>query len=156
MASAPSGYAAIAARAAAAAQVFVDDPGHPVLSEEDAHHLGRVLRLRDGEEVIAADGRGGWARTTWRGGVLEPRCAGAGDGPGADGTVQFEARAEPPLTVAFAPVKGEIPSPLAPPPGCHFHPRCPHAMDRCRREAPVLREIGPGRRSACHLNERVI
>jgi oligopeptide/dipeptide ABC transporter ATP-binding protein len=53
----------------------------------------------------------------------------------------------------FAPVKGEIPSPLAPPSGCHFHPRCPHAMERCRIEAPVLKEIAPGRRSACHLND---
>ena len=53
----------------------------------------------------------------------------------------------------FTPVTGEIPSPLAPPGGCHFHPRCPHAMERCRREAPVLREIAPGRLSACHLND---
>jgi peptide/nickel transport system ATP-binding protein len=53
----------------------------------------------------------------------------------------------------FAPIKGEIPSPLAPPSGCHFHPRCPHAMERCRREAPVLKEVAPGRRSACHLND---
>ena len=53
----------------------------------------------------------------------------------------------------FAPVKGEIPSPLSPPSGCHFHPRCPHATDRCRGEMPVLREIAPGRRSACHLND---
>jgi peptide/nickel transport system ATP-binding protein len=53
----------------------------------------------------------------------------------------------------FAPVKGEIPSPLNPPPGCHFHPRCPHAMPRCKVEAPLLREIAPGRRSACHLND---
>jgi peptide/nickel transport system ATP-binding protein len=55
---------------------------------------------------------------------------------------------------SFEPVKGEIPSPLDPPPGCHFHPRCPHAMERCRLEAPALREIAPGRHSACHLNER--
>ena len=67
LASAGRRYAAIAVRAAAAAQVFVDDPAHPVLSDEDAHHLGRVLRLRDGEEVVAADGRGRWARTVWRG-----------------------------------------------------------------------------------------
>jgi len=53
----------------------------------------------------------------------------------------------------FAPVKGEIPSPLDPPPGCHFHPRCPHAMERCRVEQPVLKGIGDGRRSACHLND---
>jgi peptide/nickel transport system ATP-binding protein len=53
----------------------------------------------------------------------------------------------------FAPVKGEIPSPLDPPSGCHFHPRCPNAMARCRTEAPALREIAPGRRAACHLND---
>jgi peptide/nickel transport system ATP-binding protein len=53
----------------------------------------------------------------------------------------------------FVPVKGEIPSPLAPPPGCHFHPRCPHAFARCSAEAPLLKEVAPGRRSACHLND---
>ncbi|MEX1330094.1 MAG: ABC transporter ATP-binding protein, partial [Desulfobacterales bacterium] len=52
----------------------------------------------------------------------------------------------------FTPVKGEIPSPLDPPDGCHFNPRCPHAMDRCRDEVPMLREIAPDRFSACHLN----
>jgi len=52
----------------------------------------------------------------------------------------------------FHPIKGEIPSPLDPPPGCHFHPRCPHATDRCRAEVPRLKEIAPGRHSACHLN----
>jgi peptide/nickel transport system ATP-binding protein len=53
----------------------------------------------------------------------------------------------------FVPVKGEIPSPLNPPPGCHFHPRCPHAFERCKVEAPALKEIAPGRLSACHLND---
>ena len=53
----------------------------------------------------------------------------------------------------FAAIRGEIPSPLAPPPGCHFHPRCPHAMPRCKIEQPLLREIAPGRLSACHLND---
>ncbi|MDP7668018.1 MAG: ATP-binding cassette domain-containing protein [Rhodospirillales bacterium] len=53
----------------------------------------------------------------------------------------------------FTPVKGEIPSPLDPPTGCHFHPRCPHATERCRTEAPALKPIAPGRASACHLNE---
>jgi peptide/nickel transport system ATP-binding protein len=52
----------------------------------------------------------------------------------------------------FKPIVGEIPSPLSPPTGCHFHPRCPHAMARCREEAPPLRAIAPGHRSACHLN----
>ncbi len=53
----------------------------------------------------------------------------------------------------FKPVKGEIPSPLNPPSGCHFHPRCPFAMERCRVEAPMLKEIAPGRHSSCHLND---
>ena len=53
---------------------------------------------------------------------------------------------------AFSVVKGEIPSPLNPPSGCHFHPRCPHAMERCHAEVPKLREIAPGHFSACHLN----
>ena len=52
----------------------------------------------------------------------------------------------------YTPIKGEIPSPLAPPPGCHFHPRCPHAMARCASEVPALKEVAPGRLSACHLN----
>lgn len=53
----------------------------------------------------------------------------------------------------YQPVEGEIPSPLDPPSGCHFHPRCPHAMDRCKAERPMLREIAPERWSACHLND---
>jgi peptide/nickel transport system ATP-binding protein len=54
-------------------------------------------------------------------------------------------------------VAGEVPNPLAPPPGCPFHPRCPHANERCRREVPVLRSVaeGPGAISevACHAVE---
>ncbi|WP_245710905.1 ABC transporter ATP-binding protein [Citreimonas salinaria] len=51
-------------------------------------------------------------------------------------------------------IEGEIPSPMNPPTGCHFHPRCPHAFDRCRVEVPALKEVAPGRLSACHLNDR--
>ncbi|MDJ0389715.1 ABC transporter ATP-binding protein [Roseomonas sp. E05] len=54
----------------------------------------------------------------------------------------------------FAGIKGEIPSPLNPPSGCHFHPRCPHAFERCKVERPALKEIAPGHRSACHLNDK--
>jgi peptide/nickel transport system ATP-binding protein len=54
----------------------------------------------------------------------------------------------------FTAIKGEIPSPLSPPSGCHFHPRCRRAMRRCDEEAPGLREIAPGHYSACHLNDR--
>jgi peptide/nickel transport system ATP-binding protein len=53
----------------------------------------------------------------------------------------------------FVPIKGEIPSPLAPPSGCHFHPRCPYAMAKCKEVAPSLDEIAPGRWSACYLND---
>lgn len=52
----------------------------------------------------------------------------------------------------FAPIKGEIPSPLDPPDGCHFHPRCPHAGARCSRDIPDLQPLSSGRRAACHLN----
>ena len=55
---------------------------------------------------------------------------------------------------AFSVVKGEIPSPINPPAGCHFHPRCPLATERCRVEVPKLREVAPGQRSACHLNDQ--
>ena len=54
----------------------------------------------------------------------------------------------------FKPIVGEIPSPLSPPTGCHFHPRCPRAMSRCKEEAPALKEVGSGHVSACHLNDR--
>ncbi len=53
----------------------------------------------------------------------------------------------------YEPIKGDIPSPIDPPKGCHFHPRCPLAEARCRTEPPVLRDIAPGRQAACHLIE---
>ncbi|MCA0920826.1 ABC transporter ATP-binding protein [Pseudooceanicola nanhaiensis] len=55
----------------------------------------------------------------------------------------------------FSAIKGEIPSPVNPPAGCHFHPRCPFATERCRSEVPVLRAVAPDRLSACHLNDGV-
>jgi oligopeptide/dipeptide ABC transporter ATP-binding protein len=48
-------------------------------------------------------------------------------------------------------VQGDVPSPVKPPPGCHFHTRCPYAVERCKVESPVLREIAPGHLVACHL-----
>ncbi|AJC22982.1 peptide ABC transporter ATP-binding protein [Pandoraea pulmonicola] len=53
----------------------------------------------------------------------------------------------------FSAIRGEIPSPIAPPGGCHFHPRCPHAMPRCRTEVPTLRGVAINHVSACHLND---
>jgi oligopeptide/dipeptide ABC transporter ATP-binding protein len=48
-------------------------------------------------------------------------------------------------------LEGDVPSPLNPPPGCHFHTRCPFVMARCRTDDPPLRAIAPGRAAACHL-----
>jgi peptide/nickel transport system ATP-binding protein len=52
----------------------------------------------------------------------------------------------------YVPIKGEIPSPLDPPSGCHFHPRCPYVMPKCRERAPPLFAAGAGHASACWLS----
>lgn len=52
---------------------------------------------------------------------------------------------------AFTPIKGEIPSPLNPPSGCTFHPRCPIATEACKLAIPTLKTIAPGHEAACHL-----
>jgi peptide/nickel transport system ATP-binding protein len=51
----------------------------------------------------------------------------------------------------FLPITGEVPSPLNPPPGCHFHPRCSFLVDQCKVDQPVLREVTPNHFVACHL-----
>ena len=48
---------------------------------------------------------------------------------------------------------GDVPSPINPPPGCHFHTRCPYAMPECRIEVPELREIQPSHWVSCHLHD---
>jgi len=48
-------------------------------------------------------------------------------------------------------LKGEVPSPINPPPGCSFHPRCPYAMPECSKIMPLLTDIGAGHEVACHL-----
>ncbi len=48
---------------------------------------------------------------------------------------------------------GDVPSPINPPSGCHFHSRCPYAMARCRSDVPVLREVQTGHWAACHLHD---
>lgn len=83
----------------AAAHVFVADVGAPALDDDDRHHLARVLRLRVGEEVTVADGRGGWRVCAFAAGAtLEPR-----------GEVELRRAATPPITVAFAVTKGSKP-----------------------------------------------
>ena len=53
-------------------------------------------------------------------------------------------------------LSGDVPSPLNPPSGCRFHPRCVYAEERCRVEEPVLREIRPDHQVACHLAEKFL
>ncbi len=48
---------------------------------------------------------------------------------------------------------GDVPSPINPPPGCHFHARCPYAMARCRSDVPELREVQPSHWASCHLHD---
>ncbi len=48
-------------------------------------------------------------------------------------------------------LKGDVPSPIQPPPGCHFHPRCPYRMEICDQKEPMLRDIGGGREVSCFL-----
>jgi 16S rRNA (uracil1498-N3)-methyltransferase len=91
-----NGAESIRERAAAAAQVFVDDLDSLQIAEADAHHLFTVRRLRDGEIVIAADGVGGWRRC-----IVEDRALGPA------GERVLEPLASPPLEVGFAPVKGD-------------------------------------------------
>lgn len=52
-------------------------------------------------------------------------------------------------------LQGDVPSPVNPPPGCHFHTRCPHVFDRCKVEAPPLEEVRPGHFAACHLRASI-
>ena len=54
------------------------------------------------------------------------------------------------------PLRGELPSPLDPPPGCHFNPRCPLVVERCLRESPVLAPVGSGQVAACHVTAPVV
>lgn len=79
-----------------AAHVFVDQLDSPTLGDDDQHHLGRVLRLRDGESVTASDGRGQWCACVWRDGALE-----------VAGEVVASAPPSVRCAVAFTPVKGD-------------------------------------------------
>jgi oligopeptide/dipeptide ABC transporter ATP-binding protein len=64
--------------------------------------------------------------------------------------------ADPSRKTPPASVRGDVPSPLSPPPGCSFHPRCPQAMDVCSQRSPSLREVGPDHLAACFLYEESV
>ncbi len=63
--------------------------------------------------------------------------------------------ADPSIRSAMIPLEGDVPNPADPPPGCHFHPRCPYAIELCRREPPTLQEIRPEHFVACHRAEEL-
>jgi len=48
-------------------------------------------------------------------------------------------------------LKGDVPSPIQPPPGCHFHPRCPYRMEICDQQEPMLKDVGGGHEVSCFL-----
>jgi len=60
---------------------------------------------------------------------------------------------DPDMEMAPVQLEGEIPSPINPPPGCHFHTRCPYVQDKCKTEIPLSREITPGHFVGCHFAE---
>ncbi|MBL4916769.1 ABC transporter ATP-binding protein [Szabonella alba] len=95
-------------------------------------YLGRIVELGETHQVF------GRPSHPYTAALLDsvPRIA-------AEGEVLMEVK----------PISGEIPSPLNPPPGCHFAPRCPLATARCTAEIPSLRETAPGQRAACHHAE---
>ncbi len=80
----------------AAAHAFVEDLGAPALSDDDRHHLERVLRIRNGEEVTVSDGAGRWRPCRFVDGALTP-----------EGEVIEEQRPTPPIGIALALTKGE-------------------------------------------------
>ncbi|MCS5584332.1 MAG: oligopeptide ABC transporter ATP-binding protein, partial [Pseudomonadales bacterium] len=59
---------------------------------------------------------------------------------------------DPHLRVKREIITGDVPSPINPPPGCRFHPRCPRVMERCKLEAPLLRTIAD-HQVCCHLDD---
>ena len=63
--------------------------------------------------------------------------------------------ADPRVKSGTEELPGEVPSPANPPPGCTFHPRCAHAVDRCQLEPPALRECAPGHLVSCHRAEEL-
>jgi 16S rRNA (uracil1498-N3)-methyltransferase len=79
-----------------AAHVFVESVQSPTLTDDDAHHLSRVLRLRDGETVTCCDGNGSWVACHWRSGDVE-----------VAGEIVEVDPPTPALTIAIAPVKGD-------------------------------------------------
>jgi len=96
-------------------------------------YLGRIVEIGEAGAIFAAP-----AHPYTKGLISSvPSSAGTGEGPREL-------------------LAGDVPSPMSPPTGCGFHTRCPQAMERCRSEAPPLRQVAAGRFSACHLHETAV
>ncbi|WP_035055630.1 ABC transporter ATP-binding protein [Desulfuromonas sp. TF] len=95
-------------------------------------YLGRIVELADATELYR-----------------EPRH------PYTEALLNAVPVPDPSLPRVSEPLKGEVPSPLNPPPGCHFHPRCPYAREICNSVDPPLEDKGGEHFAACHFSEEV-
>jgi oligopeptide/dipeptide ABC transporter ATP-binding protein len=95
-------------------------------------YLGRIVELASTERLFA-----------------EPRH------PYTEALVSAVPVPEPDITVERIILEGDVPSPVNPPSGCHFHPRCRYAVDICRTDAPLYRDLGGEHFVACHLAEEL-
>jgi len=102
----------------------VEHIGHPIA----AMYLGRIVELARREDIFA-----------------DPQH------PYSEALIAAAPIPDPRANREVRLFEGEVPSPMNPPSGCHFHTRCPYAVARCREESPALREISAGRFVACHL-----
>ena len=110
------------------------------------HNLGVVARYADRVNVMYA------------GRIVESASAdavyGAPRHPYTIGLLRSVPRLDQPVSSKLAPIEGHPPNPLALPSGCAFHPRCPFAIERCRREAPALVPVEDGHLAACWVDVR--
>ncbi len=95
-------------------------------------YLGRIVELAGAEDLY-----------------LEPRH------PYTEALLNAVPVPDPTLRRTRIPLKGEVPSPIFPPPGCHFHPRCPYAREICSRADPPLEDKGGQHFAACHFSSEV-
>ena len=95
-------------------------------------YIGKIVEIADSEELLR-----------------DPKH------PYTEALVSAVPPADPDIQMERIILEGDVPSPADPPPGCVFHPRCHYAKDRCRQEAPVLREVSPDHFVSCHYADEL-